>query len=73
MIKPSEFTSFLTLALMQALRPSDAELDRARRVLAAAESGEGVFVLDGAMVDAPVIGRARGLLERARRSEIARE
>ncbi|MOA65154.1 Citrate lyase subunit beta-like protein [compost metagenome] len=49
----------------RALQPSDAELDWARRVLAAAASGEGVFVLDGAMVDAPVIGRARSLLERA--------
>ena len=49
----------------QALRPSDTELDWARRVLAAAASGEGVFVLDGAMVDAPVIGRARSLLEQA--------
>ncbi|MDH4567069.1 CoA ester lyase [Pseudomonas sp. BN414] len=47
------------------LRPSESELDWARRVLDAAASGEGVFVLDGAMVDAPVIGRARYLLERA--------
>lgn len=49
----------------QALRPSETELSWARRVLTAAASGEGVFVLDGAMVDAPVIGRARSLLERA--------
>jgi len=31
----------------------------------AARSGEGVFVLDGQMVDAPVIGRAQAILARA--------
>lgn len=48
----------------QALQPSDAELAWARRVMAAAGSGEGVFVVDGQMVDAPVLGRARRLLQR---------
>lgn len=47
------------------LMPSAEELDWANRVLAAGASGNGVFVVDGAMVDAPVIGRARRLLERA--------
>lgn len=48
-----------------ALRPDEQELDWARRVSAAAASGAGVFVLDGQMVDAPVIARARAILQRA--------
>ena len=47
------------------LMPGASELEWARRVLAAAESGEGVFVLDGEMVDAPVIGRAQAIMQRA--------
>jgi (S)-citramalyl-CoA lyase len=47
------------------LMPSAEELDWARRVLAAGASGDGVFVVDGQMVDAPVLGRARRLLQRA--------
>ncbi len=44
----------------QALGPSDAERDWARRVLeAASRQGEGAFRFDGAMVDAPVLARAR--------------
>lgn len=49
----------------RALRPADEELAWARRVMAAAQSGAGVFVVDGQMVDAPVLGRARLLLQRA--------
>src|SRR5690606_1633400 len=49
----------------EAFRPSDDELDWAQRVLAAGASGDGVFVIDGQMVDAPVIGHARRLLQRA--------
>ena len=45
--------------------PSVEELDWAQRILAAGASGDGVFVVDGQMVDAPVIGRARRLLQRA--------
>jgi citrate lyase subunit beta/citryl-CoA lyase len=49
-----------------ALRPGDAELAWARRVLdAAAAAGGGAVQLDGRMVDKPVIERARRLLERA--------
>ncbi|MBV6286970.1 HpcH/HpaI aldolase/citrate lyase family protein [Pseudomonas aegrilactucae] len=48
-----------------ALQPSAQELAWAQRIVEAAASGAGVFVLDGQMVDAPVIGRARGLLQRA--------
>ena len=42
--------------------PSAAELDWARRVVEAAAGGDGAFVVDGRMVDAPVIARARMLL-----------
>ncbi|MBV7547310.1 CoA ester lyase [Pseudomonas sp. PDM26] len=49
----------------QALKPSPEELLWAQRIVDAAHSGEGVFVLDGQMVDAPVIGRAHSILARA--------
>ncbi len=49
----------------QTLMPSPAELEWARRVAEAGASGASVFVVDGEMVDAPVLGRARRLLERA--------
>jgi citrate lyase subunit beta/citryl-CoA lyase len=46
--------------------PGEAELGWARRVLAAAEAAGGAAVaVDGKMVDAPVLLRARALLERA--------
>lgn len=45
----------------EALRPSDDEIDWARRVVAAMTGG-GVVLLDGAMVDTPVVERARRLL-----------
>ncbi len=48
--------------LNAAFAPSAAALDWARRVIAAAEGAEGAFVLDGRMVDAPVLARARGIL-----------
>jgi (S)-citramalyl-CoA lyase len=50
----------------QALQPSAEELHWARRIIEAAASGEGVFVLDGQMVDAPVIARAQGIVQRGR-------
>ena len=49
----------------RALRPSEAELDWARRVVEKAQGGAGVFTLDGQMVDAPVILRARATLQQA--------
>ncbi|KJZ66888.1 HpcH/HpaI aldolase/citrate lyase family protein [Pseudomonas fluorescens] len=49
----------------QALKPSPEELHWAHRIMDAASSGEGVFVMDGQMVDAPVIGRAQAILSRA--------
>jgi len=49
--------------------PSEAEIAKARRILAAyeAQSGEnlGVFTLDGEMIDAPIIQRARNTLSKA--------
>ncbi|MFG0821947.1 HpcH/HpaI aldolase/citrate lyase family protein [Pseudomonas sp. GLN_3] len=48
-----------------ALKPSAAELDWAQRVVEQAETGAGVFTLDGQMVDAPVILRARAMLLQA--------
>lgn len=51
----------------QAMRPGDAELQQARRVLAAAAaSGGGAVQLDGRMVDRPVILQAQRVLARAR-------
>ncbi|MGY2338939.1 HpcH/HpaI aldolase/citrate lyase family protein [Pseudomonas sp. SDO5532_S415] len=49
----------------QALKPSLEELHWAQRIMDAASTGEGVFVLDGQMIDAPVIGRAQTILARA--------
>ncbi|MGG5891002.1 HpcH/HpaI aldolase/citrate lyase family protein [Falsiroseomonas sp. HC035] len=50
--------------------PSEQQLDRARRLVAAFEAavaaGEGAVAFEGAMVDLPVADRARRLLARAR-------
>ncbi|MEQ5837328.1 CoA ester lyase [Marinobacter sp. NFXS9] len=51
--------------------PAPDELDWARRVLAAAEGGDGVFTVDGKMVDAPVIHRARLILSQADEVDVA--
>lgn len=45
--------------------PRPEELDWAQRVLAAGAAGDGVFVVDGQMVDAPVIEQARRVVRRA--------
>ena len=42
--------------------PTEEELAWARRVVAAAEGGRGAVAVDGQMVDAPVVARARRLL-----------
>lgn len=47
------------------LMPSAEELSWAQRVMTAGAAGDGVFVVDGQMVDAPVIGHARRVLQRA--------
>lgn len=51
-------------AVHAALAPSTTELEWARRVLEA-DRGAGAFQLDGQMIDAPVIARARRLLRQA--------
>lgn len=55
-------------AVNAAFLPTDAELAHARRVIDAAREAEakgvGAFTVDGQMVDAPFIARARALLER---------
>ena len=57
--------------LNEAFSPSAAEIDRAKRLIAAAEAataqGKGAFELDGKMVDEPVVARARALWARQRR------
>jgi citrate lyase beta subunit len=54
--------------------PQAAEIEHARRVIAAAESaraeGRGVFALDGKMIDAPIVAVQRRVLERARRAGV---
>jgi citrate lyase subunit beta/citryl-CoA lyase len=50
--------------LNAAFTPSADEIAWAERVVAAAESGAGAFTVDGRMVDAPVIARARTILGR---------
>ena len=52
-------------AIEAAMRPSEAEIDWAKRVVAAAESGRGAVQVDGRMVDRPVIAKARRILARA--------
>jgi citrate lyase subunit beta/citryl-CoA lyase len=47
--------------------PTDEELAWARRVVAAAEGSRGAVAVDGQMVDAPVVARARRLLRGAER------
>lgn len=50
--------------LNKAFAPTDDEIAWAERVLAAARSRAGAFVVDGRMVDAPVIARARAILDK---------
>ena len=62
------------IALANAVfRPSDDELAHAQRVVdAAAEAdakGLGAYVVDGKMVDAPFVARARAVLAQANREE----
>jgi citrate lyase subunit beta / citryl-CoA lyase len=54
--------------LNEEFRPSAAEVDHARRVLAAYDKalaeGVGAVTVDGRMIDVPVVERARLLVER---------
>jgi citrate lyase subunit beta/citryl-CoA lyase len=56
--------------LNAAFSPSAEEIDRATRLIAAAEAaaaqGKGAFVFEGKMVDEPVVVRARALLKKRR-------
>jgi citrate lyase subunit beta / citryl-CoA lyase len=49
--------------LLEAFTPSDADVEHARRVLSAVESG-GVAAVDGKMVDPPLVAAARRILAR---------
>lgn len=53
------------LALHQAMKPDQAELDWARRVVAAAQASPGAARVNGRMVDKPVLLKAQALLARA--------
>jgi citrate lyase subunit beta/citryl-CoA lyase len=57
----------------RAFAPSEPEIAYARRVLAAFEAaearGQGVIALDGQMIDAPVVARAREIVAAAEESE----
>lgn len=50
--------------LNEGFAPSPEQSAWARRVVEAAASGQGAFQIDGRMVDAPVIARARAILKR---------
>lgn len=56
----------------EAFLPGAEEIERARRVLAAAEDAEaagvGAYTVDGQMVDAPFVQRARVIIEQARQA-----
>ena len=49
----------------RAFAPTDAQLDEARRILAAAASSPGVFSFEGRMVDEPILRHARSVVRRA--------
>jgi len=52
-------------AIHKALQPTNAEIDWARRVLAAAAAAPGASRVDGRMVDRPVVRKAQAILDRA--------
>lgn len=52
------------LTIRTAFRPSESEIERARRIVAlSSEAGGGVAMLDGLMVDGPVVLQARSILD----------
>lgn len=51
--------------LNRAFTPDEAAVEHARRVVAALQPGQGTARVDGRMVDAPVVARARRVLARA--------
>ncbi|MGP9488253.1 HpcH/HpaI aldolase/citrate lyase family protein [Glutamicibacter sp. 363] len=52
-----------------AFRPGEAELERAKRILAAAATNPGVFAFEGQMVDEPLLRQARVTLAAAKHLE----
>jgi citrate lyase subunit beta/citryl-CoA lyase len=52
-------------AVRDALRPSAADIDWARRVVAAVAASQGAVQLDGKMIDRPVLLRAQTIIERS--------
>ena len=54
-------------AIRKSLVPTAAEIDWARRVVAAVEGGEGAAQLEGKMVDRPVLLKAQSILALAKR------
>ena len=52
-------------AIRDALRPTAAEVDWARRVLAASANAQGALRVDGRMVDRPVLLKAQAIVNRA--------
>lgn len=58
-----------------AFRPTDAEIEHAKKVLAAAGDaaarGAGAWVVDGRMIDAPFLARAEAIVATARRMGLA--
>ncbi len=60
--------------IQQIFTPTAAQIDQARRLIDAHEQHQrdqtGVFVLDGKMVDMPMVRAAQGILERARAAGI---
>ena len=66
----------IVAVLNEGFAPSAVEIDLAERQIAAgmeaAKEGKGAFVVDGMMVDEPVLIRARKVLQRARKATIRR-
>lgn len=56
-------------ALHRALAPSPDEVAWAKRVIAAAQAGQGAIQVDGKMVDRPVLLKAESILKRDTRTE----
>lgn len=50
--------------IREAFLPSEAERERARRILAAADEHPGVFAFEGQMVDEPLLRQAKAILAR---------
>ncbi|WP_304164437.1 CoA ester lyase [Phenylobacterium aquaticum] len=69
-IHPSQIETLNT-----AFSPSPAEIDKARRILAALDeasaAGRGAVVLDGKMIDIASVRQAQGLVEKAKRIGLA--